>query len=347
MLRLRWLTCLLFLTAPGWAAAPLAIEAEVQDGWPLLDGPGGPSGAILPGQMRRVEVVLHNPGPNIVVLQSVEPGEGLTGWFEAPFGTVTRRGAEATLDRSTRTHTHGGSMLTMAVWPEESLRITVAARITGPVLRLTANFHAVDVNVLAQQFYVEDADHEPGLYHRRAPGWLAEHRPIGGLWFHHDLDIEQGWPILATGERAEVPQPKYPQQKLVAEFQVGLADRPAGVAAETWYSNALGGYVELREGRRAQLIADPRPMRLAHLSPEALNVLDAAPGPYAIRIAPAGSAPPAGLPDGVALLDEDGWQAVIVPEQNLAAMLSWVGGAGLGLVVRDAFFDERPIYALP
>ncbi len=37
-------------------------------------------------------MVLTNPGPDVVVLQSVEPAAGLTAWFESPFGTVTRRG---------------------------------------------------------------------------------------------------------------------------------------------------------------------------------------------------------------------------------------------------------------
>ncbi len=240
-------------------------------------------------------------------------------------------------------------MLTMAVWPDEARRITVAARLTGPLLRLTASFYAVGLNDLAGQFYVADDDRDefaPLRYRRREAGWLADQRPVAGLWFHHDLDIEQGWPLLA-GERTDVPESKFPRRKLVAEFPVALASRPVGGAAAGWFSNALGGYVELREDRRAQLLADPRPVRLAALTAEALDVLDSAPGPYPFRLAPAGSSPPAVLPEGVALLEEEGWQTAIVPDARLAAMLSWIGASGRSVTVRDAFFDERPVYALP
>lgn len=349
MCRVQTLALTLLTVAAGWAAPPLQVQAEIRDGWPMLDAPDGPTGEVLPGQLRRVEVSLTNPGPDVVVLQSVEPAAGLIAWFEFPFGSVTRHGDEATLDRTTRSHTHGGSMLTMAVWPNEQRRITVAARLTTDVLRLTTNFYAVGLDALAQQFYVADDDPEetlPRVYRRRAADWLREERPVMGLWFHHDLDIEQGWPLLA-GERTDVPESKYPRQKLVAEFGVSVAPRPAGVSPDAIYSNALSGYVELRSDRRAQLAADPRPFRLASLSVEALDVLDSAPGPYPLRLGTAGSPTPAGLPDGVVVIDEAGWQTAIVPETRLAAMLGWLGSAGRAVTVREAYFDERPVYALP
>ena len=349
MFWIRRLALLLLTVAPALAAAPLAIEAVVQDGWPALDGPGGPAGSIKRGQLRRVEVTLTNDGDDVVVLQSVTPEAGLTSWFEMPFGSVTRTGDRATLDRSNRNHSHGGSMLTIAVWPGESRRTIVAARMTKPLLTLTANCYAVGLDALSEQFYVADEPKDgadPTVYLRRSIGWLRQEQPGLGLWFHHDLDIDHGWPLTEGGERTDIPEQKYPRQQVTAELAVPLELTPANVEPGAVYSNALSGWVNQQDQRRASLAAETRPVRLAALDEEALDVLDSAPGPYPIRLDVAGAAAPGGLPEGLAVIDEHRWQVALVPDDRLQQFLAWCGADGRTVSVREASFDERPVYAL-